>query len=668
MTATTIAFDSTTSRATVQDLLRERADLPPGHPARAGLRARGIEAGLPMARRLAAHYRGRGEPLDDLYQVAYLALVVAVDGYDPTRSTSFTAYAVPTITGALKRHFRDTTWRVRVPRRIQELAVRLTSGTAGLAQQLGHSPTLQELAVHLDTTATDIATAREAWRAYRPESLDTPIGGRGESTRTLADTLGTVDTRIEAVIDQQTLRPLLARLPARERRILAMRYGGELSQAEIATHIGVSQMHISRLLARSLAQLRAGLDDEQPTPATPVTPVGRSPAPSCRHALTRGVDNDDRSRRANHHRAPSLTPVTRTVAAPAGTACPVGRRQRRISGDASAPRRVGRPIDLPAGRGGDTWPLRAGDPARVDGHRLVSRLGAGGMADVFLAVAPTGDPVVIKILRPARATSRTCEREYGLARAVDPGCTAPPLGHGVSAAGPYLLTAHLPRYRCATTLLGAPLPARQLWALGAALARVLAAVHARGIVHCDVKPSNLLVRGRDVRLIDFGIARRIGERCGEADTVQSGTVQFSRGRAAPEQLRTEPATPAVDVFAWGCLLAVLAGGVHPFASRDLDEWIVRVLAARPDLAALPAGVDEVIRWSLARDPRHRPTATDLAAACQTHRARRLAPPSPTTAGHRSAAALPGPDAAAIAATVQLTPPGRGDDPQVGASA
>ncbi len=158
----------------------------------------------------------------------------------------------------------------------------------------------------------------------------------------------------------------------------------------------------------------------------------------------------------------------------------------------------------------DMWPLRVADPAWVDGYRLVSRLGAGGMADVFYAVAPTGTPVAVKLLRVGGGVPQTCQREYQLASAVGGDCTAPVLGHGISMAGAYLVTAYLPGYRCATTLAGAPTPAGQVWRFGGALARVLAAVHARGVVHCDVKPSNLLIRGEDVRVIDFGIARYVG--------------------------------------------------------------------------------------------------------------------------------------------------------------
>jgi serine/threonine protein kinase len=259
----------------------------------------------------------------------------------------------------------------------------------------------------------------------------------------------------------------------------------------------------------------------------------------------------------------------------------------------------------------DACPLRKHDPIWVDGYRLVSRLGAGGMSDVFYAVSPAGGPVVVKVLRAAGGASEACQREYRMAHAVDADCTAPALGHGVSMAGAYLVTAHLPGYRCGTTLMSATMPAKRLWALGSALAQVLVAIHAKGIVHCDVKPANLLVRDLDVRLIDFGIARYVGERCGE-----DGTVQCSRGGAAPEQLRTEPATPAVDVFAWGCLLAHLASGIHPFASQSDMEWILRVQSAAPDLDAVPRDMEEVIRAALARGPRDRPSAAELARICR----------------------------------------------------
>jgi serine/threonine protein kinase len=259
----------------------------------------------------------------------------------------------------------------------------------------------------------------------------------------------------------------------------------------------------------------------------------------------------------------------------------------------------------------DAGPLVASDPVTVDGYRVVHRLGGGGMADVYYALAPGGRPVTVKVLRAGDHAQQTCQREYQLASAVDQHCTAPALGYGMSAAGPYLVMAHLPGYRCcASTLADQPRSTAQLWTLGSAVARTLAAVHARGIVHCDVKPSNLLVRGGDVRLIDFGIARCVGE-----PTVGDGTVQCTRGWAAPEQLRAAPATPAVDIFAWGCLLAHLATGVHPFASRSDEEWILRVQSAEPDLFGVPAALQDVIRRTLARDPADRPTAHDLTTIC-----------------------------------------------------
>lgn len=197
-----------------------------------------------------------------------------------------------------------------------------------------------------------------------------------------------------------------------------------------------------------------------------------------------------------------------------------------------------------------------------------------------------------------------------LARAAGADATAPALGYGTSVAVSYLVTAYLSGYRCGTTLMAGPRPAPWLWRFGAALARVLAALQTRGVVHCDVKPSNLLIRGHDIRVIDFGISRLVGEPLWEDQT-----VQCSPGWAAPEQLRAAAPTPAVDVFAWGCVLAYLAGGVHPFGSRGGQEWSQRGQSAKPDLFGLPPVLDEVVRWSLARNPRHRPTAAELAVIC-----------------------------------------------------
>jgi serine/threonine protein kinase len=298
---------------------------------------------------------------------------------------------------------------------------------------------------------------------------------------------------------------------------------------------------------------------------------------------------------------PAATAVARNPAVP--EKLPAGQRRGTAGSGAGAARCLV-----------DSSPLRPSDPVRVGGYRLVARLGAGGMADVFYSVASTGRPVAIKVFRPTGGGVAACHREYQLARAAGADCTAPALGYGTSAAVSYLVTAYLPGYRCVTTLTDRPVPAQRLWRFGAALARVLAALHARGVVHCDVKPSNLLVRGDDVRVIDFGISRCVSE-----PSWDDHSVQCSPGWAAPEQLRAASPTPAVDVFAWGCVLAYLAAGVHPFGSRDKQEWFQRVQSAEPDLFGLPPVLDEVVRWSLARNPADRPTAAELSVTCAGRR-------------------------------------------------
>jgi len=241
-------------RATAQELLGQRARLPAGHPDRVTLRARSIEAALPMARALAARYRGRGEPTDDLHQVAALALIKAVDGYDPARQIAFSSYAVPTIVGALKRHFRDTSWQIRVPRRVKELALTIGPASAGLAQHLGHAPSRRELAAHLEVAEQAVAVAGGAWHARYPGSLDADPTHNGPVSLPAATAI--LEPGYDRIDDRQALRPMLASLPIRDRRILLMRYFDEMSQSEIAGRVGMSQMQISRVLSRSLTKLR----------------------------------------------------------------------------------------------------------------------------------------------------------------------------------------------------------------------------------------------------------------------------------------------------------------------------------------------------------------------------------------------------------------------------
>jgi len=270
---------------------------------------------------------------------------------------------------------------------------------------------------------------------------------------------------------------------------------------------------------------------------------------------------------------------------------------------------------------------------------------------VYLAAAPTGRPVAVKVLRAGAGAAEACRREYLLASTMDAACTAPALAFGISDAGAYLVTAYLPGYRCATTLAGEPISTGQVWRFGSALARTLAAVHARRVVHCDVKPSNLLVRDDDVRIIDFGIARHVGQRGA------GGIVECSRGWAAPEQLWTSAVTPAVDVFAWGCLLAQLASGVHPYASRSEQEWILRLQSAQPDLFGLPPGLDDLIRAALAREPQDRPTARELTAIFR-HRDDEHPPQAGRPRGSRAASWPPIRNTATLAPTVRLTPASR----------
>jgi RNA polymerase sigma-B factor len=242
--------------ASTEQLLCQRDHLPAEHPDRAKLRARAIEQNLPMAGRLARRYAGRGELLDDLTQVAAVALINAVDRYDPSRQVPFAGFAIPSILGALKRHFRDTTWAMRVPRSIQELAPRVPAAADELGQQRGRTPTTAELAAYLQATVDDVLAAVGAWQNYRLTSLNTPNPITGTD---VIDVIGGIDPRYAGVDDHLSLQPLFAELPLRERRILTMRFYDHMNQTQIAAEIGVSQMHVSRLLRQTLARLRAAM-------------------------------------------------------------------------------------------------------------------------------------------------------------------------------------------------------------------------------------------------------------------------------------------------------------------------------------------------------------------------------------------------------------------------
>jgi RNA polymerase sigma-B factor len=238
-------------------LLAALADLPADSPDRPRVRQRLIELHLPLAEYLARRFRNRGEPFDDLVQVADLGLIKSVDGYDASRGAAFTSYAIPMILGELKRHFRDKGWDVRVPRRLQELRLEITKVAGDLAQQLGRSPTVGDIAARLRVSEEDVIEGIESGQAYRAMSLQAPVQGEEPSTE-LADLLGDVDPDLQCVEDREALRPLIAKLPQREKRIIAMRFFGNMTQSQIAAELGISQMHVSRLLTHALGALRSG--------------------------------------------------------------------------------------------------------------------------------------------------------------------------------------------------------------------------------------------------------------------------------------------------------------------------------------------------------------------------------------------------------------------------
>jgi RNA polymerase sigma-B factor len=244
---------------TVHALLVAADRLPADSPDRVELRRQAIEGAMPLARRLARRFRDRGEPGDDLTQVAMVGLVNAVDGYDPARGCEFAGYATPTIVGELRRYFRDKGWRIRVPRRLQELRMRVNRASAELSQTRAAMPTLADIATHLSVSESDVAEAVEVGQLYQPMSLSAP--GAADADLGLHDPPGSDDPAIDVVEQRESVRPLLATLPERQRAILRMRFFGEMTQSQIADQLGISQMHVSRLLSQTLDSLRAALVD-----------------------------------------------------------------------------------------------------------------------------------------------------------------------------------------------------------------------------------------------------------------------------------------------------------------------------------------------------------------------------------------------------------------------
>lgn len=224
------------------------------------LRSELIEAHLGLAEYLARRFGNRGEPYDDLVQVASVGLLKAVDRFEPDRGVEFSTYATHTIVGELKRHFRDRGWAVRAPRRMQELYLRLSKIVDHLSQELGRSPTADELAVEAQVAPEEVLEALEAGQAYRFASLDAP-SQNDDDNETVGAKFGDEDPHIAEAERRVALSPLISQLPEREQVILQLRFFAGMTQSEIATKLGISQMHVSRLLTRSLAQLRSSASE-----------------------------------------------------------------------------------------------------------------------------------------------------------------------------------------------------------------------------------------------------------------------------------------------------------------------------------------------------------------------------------------------------------------------
>ena len=261
-TATPVPAPRRTRKSTVDDsaldLLKTLATLPSDDADRPALRQRVIEAWLPLARHLAYRFHDRGEPMDDLVQIASVGLIKAIDRFDPEYGNDFAAYAVPTVVGEIRRHFRDRTWDVRVPRRLQELKADINEATNVLSHQLGRSPTVTDVAAYLERTEDEVIEGLDSARAYSAVSLQTLVGN-GEDGTELGDLFGVEDPELANAEIRAIIGPALDGLGPREQQIIALRFFGNLTQTQIAERIGISQMHVSRLLARSLSAMREHL-------------------------------------------------------------------------------------------------------------------------------------------------------------------------------------------------------------------------------------------------------------------------------------------------------------------------------------------------------------------------------------------------------------------------
>ncbi|WP_110241914.1 RNA polymerase sigma factor SigF [Nocardioides gilvus] len=245
-----------------RDLFTELGSLPEDSPGALNAREALVHLHLPLVDHCARRFRNRGEPLEDLVQVGTIGLLKSIDRFDLERGVEFTTYATPTIIGEIKRHFRDKGWAIRVPRRLQELRMQIMSATAELSQQLGRSPTPRELSVHIGCSLDEVIEGMASANAYSTLSLDAGSDSGDDQTPRLVDSLGVDDLELDQVEIRESLKPLLEGLDPREKRILLLRFFKNMTQSQIAAEVGISQMHVSRLLTRTLERLRNSLEPE----------------------------------------------------------------------------------------------------------------------------------------------------------------------------------------------------------------------------------------------------------------------------------------------------------------------------------------------------------------------------------------------------------------------
>jgi RNA polymerase sigma-B factor len=236
-------------------LQRRYAELAENDPERQALREQLISGYLPVAEHIARRFAGRGEPIEDLVQVATVGLINAIDRFEPIRGSDFFSFAVPTITGEVRRYFRDHGWSTRVPRRLKDLHIAIRGTLAELSQQLGRAPRPSEIADRLGLPISEGIEGLQAGEAYRSSSLDEMLGS-GDGKATLGEFIGGLDNELALIDDRATLRPLLAELAPREQKIIELRFFRQLTQTQIAEQVGISQMHVSRVLRQTLAVLQ----------------------------------------------------------------------------------------------------------------------------------------------------------------------------------------------------------------------------------------------------------------------------------------------------------------------------------------------------------------------------------------------------------------------------